>query len=561
MKILTLILVCLLTVSSGHSQCYNTNKKVMVLGDSWAAFSWEYDSYSINFDKFGLTDVEAYSTGAGVSAGNADQELSQSGTEARNYLTQDKKDAIAIAFSQYPEIEFVHISLAGNDFLGDWDTTWTTSQIDAFSIPVIDSILSIVSYIESVKPDVTFLMSGYDYPNFEESINDFFIPNQHPFYARWNSMLQPSFAQINGMLRYVHAKVDSVSNQFPNMYFVDNAGLMQYRFGQTYNLPVAPGGSFPPMSVPFPGGDSTYPSPLVSMNSYPGFKDAFHLSPLGYEYFVENQTKEFYFEKLRDYDATVSAIALGSGSINENLVLSDSLFIGNVNDEENSGYLTFVLPTLDATKEIDHLSIFLKRKAKIGMSPIGSVPVNVGISRGSLGDGYSLDVNDYQTIFIENHVACEVGSVAQNDYWYRLDLGPFQFANYQSNDTLQIQINFSGLGDSANQAIQFYLNENNESQPFLDVHYGQLVSIENQQLSLSIKLSPNPTDGYTFLDFQQRFSGMLKIYDISGKIVLSEQIVNQQNYKLDGSKFSKGLYILKATSKDNDTFESKLIIR
>ncbi|MFT7156033.1 MAG: hypothetical protein ACI8Q1_001037, partial [Parvicella sp.] len=139
--------------------------------------------------------------------------------------------------------------------------------------------------------------------------------------------------------------------------------------------------------------------------------------------------------------------------------------------------------------------------------------------------------------------------------------GPFQFANYQSNDTLQIQINFSGLGDSANQAIQFYLNENSESQPFLDVHYGQLVSIENQQLSLPIKLSPNPTDGYTFLDFQHRFSGILKVYDISGKIVLSKLIVNQQNYKLDGSKFSKGLYILKATSKDNDTFESKLIIR
>jgi hypothetical protein len=91
----------------------------MVLGDSWAAFSWEYAAHNINFDKFGLTDMEAYSTGVGVSPGNAGKELSQSGTEVRNYLTQDKKDAIAIAFLQYPEIEFVHISPAGNDFLGD----------------------------------------------------------------------------------------------------------------------------------------------------------------------------------------------------------------------------------------------------------------------------------------------------------------------------------------------------------------------------------------------------------------------------------------------------------
>lgn len=63
MKKTILISVITLFINNlNYSQCNNEEPKMLILGDSWAYFSWTYDSYKENLERFGLSDKTAYST-------------------------------------------------------------------------------------------------------------------------------------------------------------------------------------------------------------------------------------------------------------------------------------------------------------------------------------------------------------------------------------------------------------------------------------------------------------------------------------------------------------------
>jgi len=560
MKKSLLIIASLFSVLVMQGQCLPTQNKVLVLGDSWAAFCWQFGSHNTNFDKYGLSDCKAYSTGSSISSTGA-TDLSQSGSEARDYLTPLKRTAIQSAFAANPDFEIVHLSLGGNDFLGDWDTTWTQTQIDNHTLVVLDSITSIINFLRTIKPGIKIFLSGYDFANFAESING---NTSHPFYSGWNSMLKPRFFQLNTLLVNVNSKFEAYAQLGNNLHFVNNMGLMQYVYGQTTPLLVAPGGTYAPKSVTFPGGNLNYPSPLVSLNTYFIFKDAFHLNSDGFKYFIDNQVKNFYFKALRNYDLTTRNDLLKCGYVTQNLNFSDSsIIVGNSNGIKSIGLLSFKLPVFAPQKAAQGVSVFLKRKNIQNGGPV-NYSLTLEIKKGSFGNTAVPDIGDYLASADFTTSVCQFGSLVQNDYWLRLDIPNSICQQLQSNETYQIKMYYND-NLLSNQNVEFYASADSLNSPFLDIKYNSILGVNEIDESIKNKavLFPNPLINQLLnINFSNKFEGNIVVYNSLGSKVHELSILNAQNtVELNLPFLESGIYFVIAKDKSGIMHREKLIIQ
>lgn len=561
MKKLLLIAASLFFVVIINGQCLPIQNKVLILGDSWAAFCWQFDSHNTIFDKYGLSDIKAYSTGAAIS-NTGPTDLSQSGSEARNYLTPVKRTAIQSAFSANPDIEIVHLSLGGNDFLGDWDTTWTQTQVDNQTLVVMDSITSIINFLRTIKPSLKIFLSGYDFSNFAEAING---NTSHPFYASWNNMLKPRFIQINTLLANVNAKFQTYAQAGTDIHFVNNMGLMQYVYGQTTPLLVAPGGTYAPKSVPFPGGNLNYPSPLVALNTYFAFKDAFHLNSDGFKYFIDNQVKNYYFTALRNYDLTTRAESLKCGYVTQNLNVSDtSVVVGNSNGNKCVGLLSFKLPVFAPQKSAQGVSVFLKRKNVQSGGPL-NYSLTLEIKKGSFGNTAVPDIGDYLASADFTTQVCQFGSLSQNDYWLRLDLPNSICQQLIANQTYQIKMYYTDNNLLSNQNVEFYNSSDSINSPFLDIKYNSILGVDEVGLSNSnaILVYPNPlVDQQMNISFNKKFEGRICLLNQLGSKVY-ETTISQEESKLSINlpKLENGIYFVIMQDKFGMNSCEKLVIQ
>ncbi|WP_397445739.1 BNR-4 repeat-containing protein [Polaribacter sp. R77954] len=90
----------------------------------------------------------------------------------------------------------------------------------------------------------------------------------------------------------------------------------------------------------------------------------------------------------------------------------------------------------------------------------------------------------------------------------------------------------------------------------------QPLSVKDEKLlESSMRIYPNPSEG----EFTIRFQNVdtiknLEIYNVLGKRVYQNASINSV-LKIANARFSKGVYLVKAISKENKTFHSKLIIK
>jgi hypothetical protein len=88
-----------------------------------------------------------------------------------------------------------------------------------------------------------------------------------------------------------------------------------------------------------------------------------------------------------------------------------------------------------------------------------------------------------------------------------------------------------------------------------------LTGIDDMSDGLDMKLYPNPTTGITVLELGriQAFDTFLMVYDISGRVLLHEQI-RESRTLIDMNQFSKGIYMVKVVS-DQSSVTQKVILR
>jgi hypothetical protein len=76
-------------------------------------------------------------------------------------------------------------------------------------------------------------------------------------------------------------------------------------------------------------------------------------------------------------------------------------------------------------------------------------------------------------------------------------------------------------------------------------HQGTLkvtTSVEN--ITIKTKVYPNPTTQYLIIELEKSVSADLSVYDINGKLVLKDKLIDQARKELDFSFLKQGNYFL-----------------
>jgi hypothetical protein len=541
MKKILLILAIFIFGQLNSQTCNSSSTKIIMVGDSWSWLPWTlYTSIDDNLDKYGFTDLDAYST----------QDLSVNGKKTKYLLDTVINNKIKTAVLNNPNANVINLSIGGNDFLRGWDTTMTAFQSDSVLESIINRVDTIIQNIWGIDSTLKVHLPMYDFPNFDEVISPILFPNQHPFYEAWESMEFPTFLQINTQLINIGSKAQALANKYDHVTYVNSAGLMQFIYGQTTALRVAPGGTYAPGTVPFPGGNPNYPSPITSLRDYAlGVYDCFHLDEAGYRHFYDNNFKHFYFNHLRsDRDTVCSSEGSNKdGYVNANDLGNNTLAVGNSGINLTSSIISFNTSLVPSNKTVSEGKIFIKRDSLHSAKPING-KVFIEIKTGYFGSSDTLESVDFTDVATAGDTVCVYGTINNNGDFLRIDI-PQTLMQY-INKTGQTQFRITPIGNSVG-FMFFATGDDANYPPQLDMFYSNSTNIkENKIDNNSISVYPNPNSGDILnLSFKETFNGIINVIDMTGKKV----DVTFSNNKINISNLPKGYYTIVFNEKNLTT--------
>lgn len=324
MKKQILFLALLFGWNTAITQCVEDEETtVLLIGDSWAFFMDADETFNHVMNHWGHTNQRFYSNIT----------LAVNGATAEDFLEPARLNEIENQLTTKPNLKTVHLSIGGNDFLGEWNIEFTPEEFEELSDETFDEVTAIIDFIHDIRPDIQIVFSGYMYANFAEIIADA-VPfeESHPFYEMWADMGFPDFEEINTTLNLFSERMVEYAELNDHVDFIFAPAYMQYVYGQEEPLGALPGGTYPPYFQPLPYGDITYPSPKLSMRDYGLFRDCFHLSAEGYWQMMDYQFEMGYQKLLMD-DYYVLADGENCGSVNASGTTSTHLKIGEEDGE------------------------------------------------------------------------------------------------------------------------------------------------------------------------------------------------------------------------------------
>jgi len=243
----TLLSVCFLLTAAPVQAA-----RILVIGDSWGVAA--EPSLQQVLSNNGSTDSVA-----GIAVG---------GETAENINTPEWLQQITTALAENPDAEFVHLSLGGNDFLGNWTSFMPPAQEEQLIADILEDISAIVDHILGQRPEIRIFWSSYDFPRP--------LIIGEPVDVNHASLRFSAQAQA-----LADARGDSLS-------YGDFNGLTQveYGFDGVQTSPFDP-------AFPIPAGDPSlpdpqYPSPAVA------FADSIHLTEEAFLVLAEKQYEQFY---------------------------------------------------------------------------------------------------------------------------------------------------------------------------------------------------------------------------------------------------------------------------
>ena len=190
------------------------------------------------------------------------------GDTAANLSSPTGLQHIADSLDANPDADLIHLSIGGNDFLGQWNSSLTPAQEAALFAAILSDVETIVDHILLVRPGVTILWSSYDF--------------SRPLAIGTPPEVNAAALEIAGLAA---ALADAKG---PGFSYGDFNGLMQvtYGFDGVQQTPFDPPFPIPPGDPSLP--DPIWPSPAAS------FSDPIHLTAAGYAILAEAQYDSFY---------------------------------------------------------------------------------------------------------------------------------------------------------------------------------------------------------------------------------------------------------------------------
>jgi len=540
MKNIYFFILIFFSVNNANAQCAeNTEEKILLVGDSWAFFLRNDTTFDKVLDHWGHSNYTF----------NSNATLVVNGAETKDFLEAERLAEIKKQLDENPSIKVVHLSIAGNDFLGEWNVDFTETETEELYEETFDNTISIIDFIKETRPGISILYSGYMYANFAEVIADATpFEMSHPFYGTWEDMGFPTFEQLNELLEDFSNRLLIEASGDDQIEFINVPGLMQYIYGQEEPLGVPPGGSYPPFFQPLPSGDVTYPSPKISMRDYGLFRDCFHLSEDGYFNMLDYQTQKFYHKFLMDEAHFIAESASAIGSVSSSGEISDLLRVGDDGGNEFATVLEFSTIGEIEDTVVSKASLFLRRESLTGANPVGE-NITVRMKIGNFGASEELEMTDFSEDGDIEATACVFGKNEVDSDWIRIDLPETFLPLINGSENIQFVIlaneevggtlNFSGIDDP-------------DFAPVLNIDYqSDFVSINENELnenSTDLFLFPNPVkNDLTIVSKKDVVISQLEIVNVQGQIILK---IKNPSSKIDLSGIISGNYFIKATTND-----------
>ncbi len=548
-RILTLSALLVLGSMAANSQCVEIPKnRVLLVGDSWASFMNADQTITNGLRILGHSDKKFTSSVV----------IAENGAETNDFLTQSKQDAIQALIDANPEIDIIHLSIGGNDVLGDWNISFTQEQTDSLEVAVAGRLIQVIEFLKSTRPGMRVFWAGYTYPNFEEVIEEIApFQSSHPFFGTWDGMQRPNFLQINTVLNDFSDSVAVYTDADPQVDFVRAQGILQYAYGQDTPLGVAPGGTYPAFSQPLPLGDPAYPSPKQTMRLYAGiFTDCFHLSTAAYLTMFTYQGEQFYQNFFMDDMYTISEGGNMDGSVSSAGDVSNTIMLGEADGNEVAAVVSFNTQQMADTTLVG-ASIFLRRESITGTNPIAANDIMVTMVNGTFGTSAAVEAVDFVDTGDASGEPCKHGSFNNNSrdgHWVRLDLTAEMLANISASDHIQFMISVPGFTGGS---ITFNDASDPSKAPKLNLKYGEEPSAVSEiRAAKELPVYPIPTVGPLTVDVATNSVRSIDVINVLGAVVLQPAVSNN---RIDISSLPNGTYILRITT--DEGISAKRIIK
>lgn len=513
MKSILTSLIFLSSITAYSQNCNNNlTPKILLIGDSWANFMHLNQSVQDALNNYGFSDLGQLS----------DNNLTFAGARTTDFINDSAKlNDLRDEIVSNPTLEYVHLSIGGNDVIYTWDLNFTQQQTDVLFDSVFNRTLRIIDYIHSVNPNLQIVWSGYVYTNFGDVIGALpsFLQSQHPYYATWSGMGFPNFQQLNGLLLSFANRVKAYAALQDRVHYVQALGLMQNFYGQTSPLSVPPSGTYAAATTATDTGLIDYPSPaaaMLSLGNIPltnfALTDCFHLSPTSFEVFMDHQFDRYYMNSLM-HDTVIKANF--GGTVRQSGQTSSLFELGNTNQDESKLVLDFNYSLPDTG--VSAASLFLRRKSIQNGNVIDQASgIQVDLFYQEAGASSTVSADDFNDFSETGATACIYGDLDKNKNWLRIDL-PASFNPYLQNGDFQLRISAQGV---SGQKVEFYDSTNPDNAPILDLKYGVSQSIPSSvEYSTNdiYQLFPNPSaDAIFHLNNSDKIQ-TVQVFGLDGK--------------------------------------------
>lgn len=558
---LLLIAVCWLLPKNSYADigdCSGEYKtRVMLIGDSWAHFTWLYQSFGEALRQNGFPDIK--------DDGNQTALIS---LQAETWASEGWIDLIKNRVRKKTDVEVYVIYIGGNDVMWKWRRDKPTEDLLPFMIDMMKYTDIIIDEIVNINPNAQILIASYDYPNFAETMFE-----DNPYYSQWEKFGFATPAELNpALIFFEDYRAAYPRYNTPNIHHIDNIGVAQYYYGYPTPSIFAPYTTFAPKTVSLPNGNIKFPTHPNIMGL--GGNDAYHFNAEGYRYVSHNIIKTFLNDYLlKDYNYHFNSTGALDGYISSKGAVAQggNARIGKINDQDYAGFFTFKTDNFAKGVTIEKGSLFFTKDAGIGTLRSGGTindEVIVEMKIGSFGSSSSLEKSDFNEAADFTSVGCILGTPNKSDYKLRVDLNPEVLNAIANGQQVQFRVKVN-FGPNSGLITYFdYLNGNNEDKYYAPTLYLKMseapmaVGIkENKTQKLTVY--PNPTADQLNIDIPVEFrkSGVTaSITNTIGSVVKSWTIGKTNNVREQISlvDLPVGVYSLSVT--DGEKIQSGNIV-
>jgi len=532
------------------ANCSGSSPRVTIAGDSWAQYMADDNSHNLMLNWYGHADKGAISQThelcIGCSSTPGPNDYAVSGSEARQWADEASYDYVQNLVDELnanPTIDWVVLSIGGNDILaarsgGGWykdmDLDVPGSEAALFATILADTEYIMNEIWTRARPDINFMISSYDFPNFNVSSLwcGFYACGKREDLSRdsnGNGTIDAdeliTDVEISAMMETVEGIRKGAADANSKIFYDNGMGLTHYFYGYDDGLypDILPGTTpYPQGSTPYnSGGDPNTPTDrdnfrLVGVFGLPGLisADPIHLDQETYEYKIKNQMDNILFEDLRrnntDNFSTFWSIGAQDGYVDiiENTMEGNGIRLGDDGifccfgeaDHDYRGILSFNTASLPDNAQITGASIYMMRSSE-NDNPFEFNDRNpvIDIKNGHFGNNANLEVADGTDAADAVDIGCFHGLVEEDKYALRVDVEASALMNVNLTGITQFRLYFD-FSDWSAEYVNFYDGGGIPATLPPDV---QAAQYKPKYAFRTIKEIPNPDGTFTEIEIEK----------------------------------------------------------